>query len=141
MVRASWPITDICVVISKSHMARKRSGHYGGTRVTSKSRGRQGAGGRMASKMPVVLLLLLLYTRYIYQEIGLPYVRHACVCVYIDGPHTHTHGYRQLHSVKRRNKRNVIIKYKTNKGKSSLHFTCLPRIVGHKHTAKERERG
>lgn len=99
----------------------------------------------MASKMPVVLLLLLLlYTRYIYQEIGLPYVLHACVCVYIDGPHTHrhtdTHGYRQLHSVKRRNKRNVIIKYKTNKGKSSLHFTCLPRIVGHKHTAKKRER-
>lgn len=73
--------------------------------------------------------------------------------MYIDGPHTHTnthteahtHMDRQLHSVKRRNKRNVIIKYKTNKGKSSLHFTCLPRIVGantntEKETVRERER-
>lgn len=70
--------------------------------------------------------------------------------MYIDGPHTHTnthtdahthtHMDRQLHSVKRRNKRNVIIKYKTNKGKSSLHFTCLPRIVGantNTHTQRE----
>lgn len=37
----------------------------------------------------------------------------------------------------------MIIKYKTNKGKSSLHFTCLPRIVGantNTHTQRERER-
>lgn len=41
----------------------------------------------------------------------------------------------------------MIIKYKTNKGKSSLHFTCLPRIVGTNTNTKthtvggERERG
>lgn len=52
----------------------------------------------MASKMPVVLLLLLLYTRYIYQEIGLPYVLHVCVCVYIDGPHTHTQTHMDIDS-------------------------------------------